>query len=75
MATEKNNRLYQTQLLPYERFLRFGPENLTEAELLAIIIRTGTKDCNALQLAEKVLSLAKFPHEDEYRHRSGRRPY
>lgn len=63
MATENNNRLYQTQLLPYERFLRFGPENLTEAELLAIIIRTGTKDCNALQLAEKVLALAKFPKE------------
>ncbi|MDE6925087.1 MAG: DNA repair protein RadC [Acetatifactor sp.] len=63
MATGNNNQIYQTQLLPYERFLRFGPENLTEAELLAIIIRTGTKDCNALQLAEKVLSLAKFPKE------------
>lgn len=52
-----------TQELPYERFLRFGPENLTEAELLAIIIRTGTKDSSALQLAEQVLGLAKFPKE------------
>ncbi len=52
-----------TQELPYERFLRFGPENLTEAELLAIIIRTGTKEKNAVQLAEQVLQLAKYPKE------------
>lgn len=63
MATGNNKLSYQAQLLPYERFLRFGPENLTETELLAIIIRTGTKDCNALQLAEQVLSLAKYPKE------------
>lgn len=63
MATENNKSSYQAQLLPYERFLRFGPESLSEAELLAIIIRTGTKDCNALQLAEQVLALAKYPKE------------
>lgn len=50
-------------LLPYERFLRFGPENLTESELLAIILRTGTKEMNAEELAKKVLSLAKYPRE------------
>ena len=63
MATGNKKQLYQAQQLPYERFLRFGPENLTEVELLAIIIRTGTKDCNALQLAEQVLGLAKYPKE------------
>lgn len=63
MATENKKQLFQAQILPYERFLRFGPENLTEVELLAIIIRTGTKDCNALQLAEQVLGLAKYPKE------------
>lgn len=51
------------QELPYERFLRFGAENLTEAELLAIIIRTGTKEKSALQLAEQVLRLARYPKE------------
>lgn len=51
------------QLLPYERFLRFGAESLTEAELLAIIIRTGTKEKSALQLAEQVLKLARYPKE------------
>ena len=49
--------------MPYERFLRFGPENLTEAELLAIIIRTGTKENSALQLAEQVLKLTSYPKE------------
>lgn len=56
---KKRNR----QELPYERFLRFGPECLTEAELLAIMIRTGTKEKNALQLAEEVLQLARYPRE------------
>lgn len=44
--------------LPYEKFLSLGANALTEAELLAIILRTGTKNCPALELAQKVLSLA-----------------
>jgi len=44
--------------LPYEKFRAIGPENLTESELLAIILRTGTRDVSALQLAEKVLELS-----------------
>ncbi len=63
MAAENSKQAYQAQLLPYERFLRFGPESLTEAELLAIIIRTGTRDCSALQLAQQVLALAQYPKE------------
>ena len=51
------------QDLPYEKFLRFGPENLTECELLAIILRTGTREKNAVSLAAEVLSLAKYPRE------------
>lgn len=49
--------------MPYEKFLRFGPENLTESELLAIILRTGTKDENAVELARKVLERARYPRE------------
>lgn len=56
-------KLKTAQELPYERFLRFGAENLTEAELLAIIIRTGTREKSALQLAEQVLRLARYPKE------------
>ncbi len=53
----------QKQNLPYERFLRFGPENLTESELLAIILRTGTREKSALQLAEEILNRARYPKE------------
>lgn len=58
----ENNKITM-QGQPYERFLRFGPESLTEAELLAIIIRTGTREKSALQLAEQVLQLASRPRE------------
>ena len=45
------------EAMPYERFLKFGAESLTDAELLAIILRTGTKDKNATELAEEILQL------------------
>ncbi len=60
---KNNSGQRKPQEQPYERFLRFGAENLTEAELLAIIIRTGTREKSALQLAEQVLSLARYPKE------------
>lgn len=41
---------------PYERLERYGPELLTEAELLAIIIKTGTKEKTAIQIAQEVLN-------------------
>ncbi len=41
--------------LPYERFLSLGAGALSDAELLAIILRTGTKGCPALSLAQKIL--------------------
>ncbi len=43
--------------LPYEKFLRLGAGALSETELLAIILRTGTQNCSALELAQKVLTL------------------
>lgn len=44
--------------LPYEKFMTLGPAALTSAELLAIILRTGTRNCTALELAQKILSLS-----------------
>lgn len=44
---------------PYEKFIRLGPESLTEAELLAVILRTGTKNCSATELAQKILTLTQ----------------
>lgn len=49
--------LLPKQEMPYERFLAFGAQSLTNAELLAIILRTGTKEKNALQLSREVLGL------------------
>lgn len=57
------DRQLQGQDMPYEKFLRFGPEHLTERELLAIILRTGTRDCSALEAAGQVLALARYPRE------------
>jgi DNA repair protein RadC len=53
---ENNTRQWE-ELLPYDKFEQFGPQALTEAELLAIIIRTGTKDSNSLALAGKILAM------------------
>lgn len=41
---------------PYERLEKYGPEMLSEAELLAIIIKNGTKEKTAIQVAQEVLS-------------------
>jgi DNA repair protein RadC len=41
---------------PRERLEKFGPEVLSNAELLAIILRTGTRSDSALNLANRLLS-------------------
>lgn len=43
--------------LPYEKFLHYGADLLTDAELLAIMIRTGTASVSALDLGKKILDL------------------
>ena len=58
--TEKIKNISKENM-PYEKYLRFGPEALTESELLAIILRTGTKDKSAVALAEEILALAQSP--------------
>ena len=42
---------------PYEKLLLYGAEKLSDAELLGIIIKTGTKEDSAIVLAQKVLSI------------------
>ena len=44
---------------PYEKLETYGEHTLTNSELLAIIIKTGTKEETAVTLAQKVLSLSK----------------
>ncbi len=41
---------------PYERLERYGAEALSDAELVAILIKTGTKDASALSVAQELLN-------------------
>lgn len=50
---------------PRERFLAHGPSALSSAELLALILRTGTKNCNILDTCNQLIrrfSLEKLPN-------------
>ena len=42
---------------PYEKMELYGEKMLSNAELLAIIIKSGTKENTSVELANKVLSL------------------
>ena len=42
---------------PYEKLELYGEKNLSNAELIAIIIKTGTKDETSVQLAQKILNM------------------
>ena len=42
---------------PYEKCLLYGAESLTDDQLLAVIIRTGTREKSCLELAMEVLRL------------------
>ena len=44
---------------PYEKCLRLGVQALTDEELLAVLLRSGSKDSSALDIAHKVLHLSK----------------
>ena len=52
----ENNEYYRMQNLPYEKFITYGSRSLTDSELLAILLRTGTRSMNARELGEKVLT-------------------
>ena len=52
---------------PYEKLELYGEKYLSNAELLAIIIKSGTKDETVLSLAQKVLNLKEASSEDNLR--------
>ncbi|MGN0341570.1 MAG: DNA repair protein RadC [Roseburia sp.] len=53
--TIKTNELPVSER-PYEKCMTHGPECLSDAELLAVILRTGSSGQNAVQLAEQILN-------------------
>ena len=58
-ASEKTNGLRLSSMprhqRPRERLLTYGPTRLTDQELLAILIGSGTKNESALMLAQRIL--------------------
>ena len=44
---------------PYEKLEMYGAKALSNAELIAIIIKTGTKEESSVSIAQKILSLEK----------------
>ena len=44
---------------PYEKLEMYGASGLSNSELLAIIIKTGTKEETSLDLAQKIIALGK----------------
>ncbi|TCK98085.1 DNA replication and repair protein RadC [Natranaerovirga hydrolytica] len=45
---------------PYEKCEKFGAEILTDAELLAVIIRSGSREERSIDLAHKVLNMDRY---------------
>lgn len=59
---EQQNRLLMKEMpegdRPYEKLERLGARAMSDAELLSIIIRSGTKKESALQLGQRIMSIA-----------------
>ena len=51
---------WNVQDKPREKFLANGPESLTDAELLAIMLGSGIKDKNVVEVAEEILESANY---------------
>lgn len=49
---------------PYEKLELYGEKVLSNAELLAIIIKTGTKEETSVQLAQKILKMNNTAYDD-----------
>lgn len=52
---------------PYEKLYMYGAEKLSDAELLAIIIKTGTKEETSVSLAQKILKLKETSKDNKLR--------
>ncbi len=59
-SNQENKGLFDK---PYEKFVLYGPSALSESELIAIILRTGTRHADAVEIARRVLSLGRSPRE------------
>lgn len=58
MERKKRIKDLPAETRPYERCFSCGPKVLTDAELLAVIIRTGANGVKSVELAEEIIHLA-----------------
>ena len=56
---------------PYEKFLISGVESLSDAELIAVIIRSGTRGTRSVEVAQESLHVICSGYAEDSRHRTG----
>ncbi len=57
MKDRKTMKQIPKEVRPYERCLKYGPQVLSDAELLAVILRSGSVGENSLEMSNRLLSL------------------
>ncbi len=55
--TKNTMKMLPVSERPYEKVMDTGPESLSDAELISVILRSGTKETSARELAEEILKL------------------
>lgn len=56
MSKDVREKSLTGKLKPYEKCINKGVSSLTDAELLAVIIKTGTKGISSIELSESILN-------------------
>ena len=56
MTNHKKMKQLPAEMRPYEKFRKLGAKKLSDEELLAIILRSGTKGSSSLALASEILT-------------------
>lgn len=51
--------------LPREKLEKYGPEKLSNSELLAILLRSGTEEANVIELSRHILKKFQYPNITE----------
>lgn len=54
---------------PYEKCIAYGPKVLSDAELLSVILKTGTKDLTVIELSRQLLTTSNGDYGLRYLHR------
>ena len=55
--------IHMGELRPYEKCVSLGAESLSDAELLAVIIKTGTNGMNAIELSKLIIGTNSTPKQ------------